>query len=72
MGTLEQKVICQDCYERLGEEEDTDGLELRHEASFWVEMEFMTKQELLQHIKSTECPECNSDNWRLTDESRNR
>lgn len=70
MGTREQKARCQDCFERVSEEQDVDIYKQREKSSFWIEMEFMTKDELIQHIKSTQCPECGSDNWRLRDETR--
>lgn len=70
MGTLKQKAICQDCSERIADEEDIYGTEVRERASFWITMEHMKKQELIQHIKSKDCPDCNSENWILTDESR--
>lgn len=36
----------------------------------WVEkMEWMDKDELLEHIESIECPYCGSDDWEITDYS---
>ena len=69
MGTRQHKFRCNDCYEKL-KEEDTDGWELFEESSFWVDMEHMQRDELLAHLRETECPRCGSKNWTITDDSQ--
>lgn len=69
MGTRQHKLRCLDCYEKYKESSEYNSFEVFEESSFWIDMEHMGKDELLNHIEDTSCPECGSDNWQLTDES---
>lgn len=60
MGTRQHQCVCLDCLDEVAGYES---------ATFMITMEHMNKDELLEHIEKTTCPDCGTDNWQLTDHS---
>jgi len=65
MGTRRIYAICKDCEERKCKEcyQGFDSY------MFGIIFEWMSKEELIKHIKNQACPCCGSHNWFLTDAS---
>lgn len=56
---------CADC-----DKDEVGDLGEADSDQFWIKMEHMPKNELIKHIADTECPNCGSDHWKLTDVSK--
>lgn len=68
MGTTEALLLCKDCFEKnkeqLGEEFSNRAREV---SEFRMKVQHMNKEEFVEHAKNTSCPDCGSDNWKVTD-----
>lgn len=69
IGRRVQAARCHDCPEPSDEEGEYGDIGELDSNQFWIKMEWMDKQELIEHIEDTVCPDCGSDNWELTDRS---
>jgi len=65
MGTRQGMAICKDC--RKNKKAISDSYD---DGEFWIVLEWMDKEKLIDHIKETECPICGGNNWYLTDSSQ--
>ncbi len=46
---------------------NTPGCKSAFDGEFYIVMEYMSKEELLQHIKEQVCPRCGLADWKLSD-----
>jgi len=63
VGTRVIYAICNDCERRKCPKCKKDDY------MFPIVIEWMTKEQLIEHLKKTRCPCCGSDNWTTTDYS---
>lgn len=70
MGTRRQLFYCRDCEEEERESDEEIPIGGDRKSEFWVRMESMERERLIEHIENIECPECGSKDWFMSDTSQ--